>query len=100
MNFLDAYTAYPGQNSANPFALFGVAQSPLETCKAYRTAGAYGHSGLEAVANGKNRPRALSYKSSFLDSKSEKSGYTSSHESRASRQSWLARRRDALKQIF
>ncbi|KAJ1300725.1 hypothetical protein OPQ81_002369 [Rhizoctonia solani] len=97
MNFLDAYTSYPAQNSANPFALFGAAQSPLETCEAYRTAGAYRHSKLK-VANRNNRAPTLSSASSSLDCKSEND--TPSCESRSSKQSWLGRRRDALKQLF
>ncbi|KAG9075485.1 hypothetical protein FS749_012836 [Ceratobasidium sp. UAMH 11750] len=43
MDFFAAYASQTSCNSANPFALFTIAQSPRETNKAYRTAGAYSY---------------------------------------------------------
>ncbi|KDN43164.1 hypothetical protein RSAG8_06317, partial [Rhizoctonia solani AG-8 WAC10335] len=103
MNFLEAYTSYPTQSSANPFALFGMAQSPSETCKAYRATRAHtphSHAGFEALASRNNLPLALDHSRSSVDSKSKKHCYTASYGSRASSQSWLGRRRDALKRLF
>ncbi|KAG8758107.1 hypothetical protein FRC11_004052 [Ceratobasidium sp. 423] len=100
MNFLEAYASYPAQNSANAFALFGAAQSPRETSKAYRAAGAYSQPEFDTPANRSNRPSTLNHGRSSLDSKSEKYTYASSYESRTSRRGWLSRRLNALKRLF
>ncbi|CCO29557.1 hypothetical protein BN14_03573 [Rhizoctonia solani AG-1 IB] len=79
MNTLGAYTSYPVQSAANPFALFGIAQSPRETCEAYRTAE------LEILAKRtKCSPAALKYDDLSLEIKSDKSSYATISESRKS----------------
>ncbi|KAB5590018.1 hypothetical protein CTheo_6543 [Ceratobasidium theobromae] len=93
MNFLGAYASQTSQSSANPFALFAVAQSPRETIESYRAAREYSYTEFEILTGGQTRTVRLGSNASSVES--EKSTSSSS-----SKRSWLARRRDAVKQLF
>ncbi|ELU38526.1 hypothetical protein AG1IA_07446 [Rhizoctonia solani AG-1 IA] len=100
MNTLGAYTSCPTQSAANPFALFGIAQFPRETCETYRNARTYSHTELGILAKRTKRSLAiLKYDDPSLDTKSEKLSYTTSCESRKSGRSWFGRRRDSIKRF-